>query len=117
MASVRIGGDPESYMDPPQMTVGGGGKGGGGLIASVLDALGIGRQVAKEPKGDTGGNAANVQSPTGTTQSVPPPKADLPVLNDAESAFKPIQPMPSDWGQRYLESLKPLKTIDPNTAL
>lgn len=120
MASIRIGGDPESYMEAPQITVGGGKK-GGGLIASVLDALGIHKQVAKGPDNpgtdsDKAATPAAPAAPTGTTQSVPPAPANLPVLNDAESAFKPIEPLPSDWGQRYLDSLKPLKTIDPNAA-
>lgn len=114
MAAVSFGGAPESYMDPPRMQSGGGGKGGGGLIASILDALGIGKQVAKEPvvKSDSAAPAAE----SGTTQSAQPTSVDMPVLNDAESAFQPITPLPSDWGQRYLDSMQPFKTIDPNTA-
>jgi hypothetical protein len=100
-------------MEAPQITVSDK-KGGGGIIASVLDALGIHKQVAKEPKSEA---PAAPAAPTGTTQSVlPAAPANLPALDSAESAFQPIQPMPSDWGQRYLDSLKPLKTIDPNSA-
>lgn len=115
MGSVRFGGDPESYMDPPQMTASDK-PGGVSIIASVLDLLGVHKQVAKDPK------VGKAESPTRTTQSVAPPAGsqapvNLPSLDAAESAFTPIQPMPSDWGKRYLESLKPIKTIDPNTAL
>ena len=123
MASVRIGGDPESYMDPPQMTVSDK-PGAGGLIASILDAIGVHKQVAKGPD-NPGTDSKESSTPSApaapaatpaTTQSVPPAPANMPVLNEAESAFKPIEPLPSDWGKRYLDSLKPIKTIDPNTA-
>ncbi len=119
MASVRIGGDPEQYMDPPSMTVSDK-PGGASIIASVLDLLGIHRQTAKGPK-DSGGDAApsapaQPAATPATTQSVPPAPSQLPILNEAESAFTPMQPMPTDWGKRYLDSLKPLQTIDPNTA-
>lgn len=120
MASIRIGGDPESYMEAPQMTVTDK-PGGASLIASILDAIGVHKQVAKGPDNpgtdsDKSATPAAPAAPTGTTQSVQPAESQLPVLNEAESAFKPMTPMPTDWGQRYLDSLKPLKTIDPNTA-
>ncbi len=111
MASIRIGGDPESYMEAPVLS-GGGEKGGASIIATVLDLLGVGKQVGKIDKAD-----ANPAASPSTTQSVPPAPGSLPVLNEAESAFQPSTPMPMDWGKRYLESIKPLKMIDPNTAL
>ena len=109
MAQVRVGGDPESYMEAPVLTSGGGGKGGGGIFAQILDALGIHKQVAKGPKDDPAAPA--------TTQEVPPPPAVMPVINEVESAFKPMTPMASDWGQQYLEASKPLKKVDPNQVL
>jgi len=111
MASIRIGGDPENYMEAPQMTVTD--KGGGvSIIASVLDLLGVGRQVAKEPKQEPA-----AESPTGTTQSIPPATKEpvnLPALEGAANVFQPV--MNDDWGKRYLDSIKPIKTIDPNSA-
>lgn len=50
MASVRIGGDPEQYMDPPSMVVSDGPGGGGSFIANLLDLLGLQRNVARGPK-------------------------------------------------------------------
>ena len=51
MASVRIGGDPEQYMDPPSMVVSDGpGGAGGSLVARLFDLLGIHRNVARGPK-------------------------------------------------------------------
>lgn len=107
MGSVRFGGDPESYMDPPQMTQTDK-PGGVSPIAAFLDLIGIGKRVEKAP--------AETPDAPATTQEVPTPPSQMPILNEAESAFKPIQPMPSDWGKRYLDSLKPIKTIDPNDA-
>ena len=118
MGSVSFGGDPESYMDPPRMTQTDK-PGGASIIATVLDALGVGKQVAKDPGPGAGAPKAEDAAPAATpatTQSVELAPAQLPVLNDAASAFQPMTPMPTDWGQRYLDSLKPLKTIDPNTA-
>lgn len=108
-AQFRVGGDPESYMEAPVLTGGGGGggKGGGGIIATILDALGIHKQVAKSPD----------PAAPATTQEIPPPPMMMPVINEVESAFKPMTPMASDWGQQYLESSKPLKKTDPNKSL
>jgi hypothetical protein len=114
MGSVSFGGDPESYMDPPRMTQTDS-PGGVNPIAAVLNLLGI--TGPKSQPNATAKDGAPQPDIKPTTQSVEPAPANLPVLNEAESAFKPMQPMPSDWGQRYLDSLKPLKTIDPNTAL
>ena len=50
MASVRIGGDPEQYMDPPSMVVSDGEGAGGSLVARLFDLLGIHRNVARGPK-------------------------------------------------------------------
>ena len=51
MGSVRIGGDPEQYMDPPSMVVSDGpGGAGGSFIANLLDLLGLQRNVARGPK-------------------------------------------------------------------
>ena len=120
MAKMRIGGDAEDYMDAPSL---GGGdddsKGGGiNIIAAVLDLLGVHQPVAKEPKksaegarpGPTGGKAQPSQAIQSPQSGLPP----LSVLDDAESAFKPMTPLAQDWGRSYLDSLKPLKAIDPD---
>lgn len=114
MASIRVGGDPESYMDPPVLTADGK-KGGAGLIASVLDLLGIHKQVAKEPKPAEGASPA--PAPTQNPHSVPVTPVQLPVLGAAESAFPPSQGLDGDWGKRYLESLRPLQRIDPDQGM
>lgn len=115
-AQFRVGGDPESYMEAPVLTGGGEkGKGGGGsFFAKILDALGIHKQVAKGP---AEGSANDVGGLPDTTQSIPPPPELMPVINEVESAFKPMMPMASDWGQKYLESSKPLRKVDPNQGM
>lgn len=112
MASIRVGGDPESYMDPPVLTADGK-KGGAGLIASVLDLLGIHKQVAKEPKPAEGASPGPTQ--TQPTQTTPAAPAQLPILGAAETAFPPSQGLDGNWGKRYLESLRPLEKIDPDS--
>lgn len=131
MASVSFGGDPESYMDPPRMQTGNGGGGSGSFFAKVFDLLGINRQVAKGPKADSkkskklaeaGAKDAkipvkipSIDSGPGVLDTAP---AQFSILNEMESAFKPIAPLPADWGQRYLESLKPIhRDVDPNKFL
>lgn len=96
---MQIGGGlGEEYMHAPAIQVGGGGKGGGGLIASLLDLLGIGRQVAKGPKEgkDVSKESAPVDNPTPPASAPPPP--GLTVLDDAESAFRPLTPRASKFG-------------------
>jgi hypothetical protein len=76
------GGMGDEYMRAPPITIGGGDKdkGKGGILAIVLDALGIHRQVAKGPKKGKGGGDStpvedqstkkqmgNEQDPSGTT--------------------------------------------------
>ncbi len=49
MGSVRFGGDPENYMDPPSMTQTDS-PGGISPIAAIFEFLGIHRNVARSPK-------------------------------------------------------------------
>lgn len=52
MAQIRVGGDPEQYMEAPTLSVGGGGgkKDGVNLVNGLFDLLGIHRRVEKGPK-------------------------------------------------------------------
>lgn len=115
MARIQIGGDPESYMEAPQMSVGGDGAGGPSFIASLLDLIGIHRQVAKGPKPT---REQEVQA-TQPQQVVPQVLTDVEsVLSPQETPILPVTdnaPM-TTWGQAWIQSLRPLTTIDPNTG-
>lgn len=131
---IRIGGDPESYMDPPQLGVGGGG-GGGSFIAGILDALGIHKQVAKgagqkdlatdskkiQPKKQEA--PANSKDSKGNeSQSQAAPKSDI--LSSVETAVSPL-PMvnqsfvpilPAVSRMRSADRVTPLIQIDPDSV-
>jgi hypothetical protein len=115
--SIRFGGDAESFMEAPEQSHASLSDimGGGSIIASLLDLVGIHRQVAKGPKDPAGPEAAS---------ATPPAPAQVPqVLTDVASVFTPQEvpvvpttqnaPM-TGWGQRWLDSLKPLTAVDPN---
>lgn len=134
--AIRIGGDPESYMDAPQLTVGGGGGGGGSFIAGILDALGIHRQVAKGPKQkDLATDSKKIQpkqpaapasskdSKSGESQLPAAPKSDvlkavetavtpMPMVNNS---FTPILPLPNR--MRPADRATPLMPVDPDSIL
>lgn len=97
MGKVTVGGDPESYMDAPRISADDKDKiGGGSIIASVLDLLGVHKQVAKNP------------ADPATTQSVPAAN-NIPTLDIAESVFGGE----SDWSSQYLKRASGLKSMDP----
>lgn len=118
MVKIRAGGDPESYMDAPEISVGSDGPGGPSIIASLLDLVGLHRQVAKGPK---------VSEVAQETNPLPRPQASVPqVVADVESALIPqetpllpeVQNAPmSTWGQRWIDSIRPLTSIDPDSTL
>jgi hypothetical protein len=118
MASIGFGGDPESFMEAPRMENKGLAEtfGGGSFIASLLDLVGIHRQVAKGPKPSKAEQTSQDAIPT---PSVPQ------VLTDIESILTPqetpIVPMTENaplttWGRNWIQSLQPLTKIDPNDA-
>ena len=115
MGSISFGGDPENYMDAPQLNQ----KdkpGSPSIIAQVLALLGITRPVAKEPKEKK--SKAPVQPEIMTQPPAPAPQLPaVPMLQDLESMFKPAVGLPADWGQRYLDSMKPAKSVEPNLFL
>lgn len=117
MGSISFGGDAESFMDAPTMENKGIAEtlaaGSGSPIAVLLDLVGIHRQAAKGPK---------------KPEAAPPPAVSQPVarvpqvLTDVESVLTPqetpIAPISQNapittWGQRWLDSMKPLQTFDP----
>jgi hypothetical protein len=129
MANIRIGGDPSSYMQAPTLSVGGDDSGGtGGFIANLLDLLGVHRQVAKEPKAEEAPAEGEVPAAESTPAKPARPPIDvgstparpnldgLPALAAATQAFTPIEPLPQTFGQRWMDSLQPLQSIDPNTG-
>lgn len=50
--AISFGGDPENYMDPPQMShsQAGDGGAGGSFIANLLELVGLQRNVSRGPK-------------------------------------------------------------------
>ena len=126
---MRIGGDPENYMDPPVLNIGGGDSrgGAGSFIAGVLDLLGIHRQVAKGPKpkdlaSDSAPDFKRKEDESGGKKgkkSKPKPKVD--VLGSVDSAVTRI-PMTSPPANPFAplglspsQVNRPITTIDPNT--
>lgn len=103
------GGMGEEYMRAPTLNIGGGGKkGGGSFIASILDLLGIHKQVAKEPdqKKDSSLESAPVDKPQ-APQSAPPPPG-LSVLDEADQALGVLTPQASRMGKGF--KFNPLNT-------
>ena len=116
---IMFGGDPESFMEAPRMenkslT----GSLGMNPIAAFLDLIGVHKQVAKEPKAPSGEKAPD--------PSVPPVATTPAILNDVQNALAPqpgqgeITPIVKDqpltpWGKRWLESNRPLQSIDPDS--
>lgn len=126
---MKIGGDPENYMDPPVLNIGGGGGGGGAgsFIASVLDLLGIHRQVAKGPKNkdlatETGPDFVKKEPESNGKKkkknSAPAAKRD--VLSSVDSAVTRIPMAPASnpfapFGMRSADMNRPMTMIDPDT--
>ena len=51
MGRITVGGDPENYMDPPQLTIDDKDKAAAGSpFAMIFELLGIHRNVARSPK-------------------------------------------------------------------
>lgn len=71
--AISFGGDPENYMDPPQMSHSQiGDSAGGSFVAGLFELLGIHRNVARGPKPDkTKRLAAKSTGVTPVTSSIP----------------------------------------------
>lgn len=113
MASIRIGGDPESYMEAPQMTVTDK-EGGASLIASILGLLGVNNKPAG--KMDQPAAPDPITTPDIAENAPKAQGLSLPALDQATEALSPPASK-SSWGELYLKSMKPLQKIDPNSAL
>lgn len=129
--AIRIGGDPESYMEAPTLSAGGGGGGGPSFIASILDLLGVHRQVAKgpkEPKDAKKEIADQAAAATASTQFLPAVNPagksvnlstpSLPILDHVGQAFAAPKVVSSDlpWMGGARPMPRGIGIIDPNSA-
>jgi hypothetical protein len=116
MASIRIGGDPESYMEAPQMQISDE-KGGLGFIAGLFNLLGIGEAVGKVIGGGSETpDPLKFAEPEYQENSPKESTPMLPALDQAAEALQPPQNM--SWSDLYLPTPKSkLKVIDPNSVL
>lgn len=126
MSDLTIGGDPERYMDPPILSGGGGDSGAPSFIASLLDLLGIHRQVAKPPKQK---DLAKDSKPL--TQDKNPAKGSKPkkgefvpkpdVLDTVEASVTRLPMTSSNFvpfgAQRSADRNNPLTPIDPDLGI
>lgn len=117
MGSISFGGDAESFMDAPTMENKGIAEtlaaGSGSPIAVLLDLVGIHRQAAKGPKKAEAPPAPAVAKEVARVPQVLTDVAS--VLTPQESPIVPLEqnsPV-TTWGQRWLDSMKPLQTFDP----
>lgn len=123
MVSIRVGGDPEDYMQAPTLSVGGDkkSKGNGGFIANLFDALGIHRQVAKGPKPKKGESSAAPApkalsagagtQPIGVSAPLSISTPTIPALDLAAKAFDFATPH-----KGYVALTPPMMTIDPDSV-
>lgn len=127
---MQIGGGlGEEYMHAPALQVGGGKGGGGSFIASLLDLLGIHKQVAKEPKEgkDKEGQGASPAGKVSATGGAPaftptmgapsspaaaPPSPAISILDDAGSAFRPMTPLANSFGRSFMRAANPFGLIE-----
>lgn len=103
--NLNFGGENEYVQAANQAARQRGSGGGASFIGSVLDLLGIHRQVAKPPK---------EESPEALAAQSEPATVTTP-LADAPPVIPPIAPTTS-WGRDYIKSLEPLVQVDPDDA-
>lgn len=109
---------------------------GGNFIASLLDAVGIGTQVAKPPKGDDLSKSVGEKPAPAATKVVDsksgevagevaaPVKSEALSQAEAATSVTPLTMTPmalgnapiTPWGQKYLNSVRPLLAIDPDAG-
>lgn len=115
---IMFGGDAENFMEAPRMENKSLSESlGVNPVAAFLDLIGVHRQVARGPKPTEEAKGEKVFTPQITSPSV---------LTEVQSALAtppaPITPVTTDsaitpWGQRWLDSNKPLLSVDPDDFL
>lgn len=98
MARITVGGDPEGYMEAPQIQVGDSG-GGGSPIAAIFEFLGIHRNVARTPKNKS---ASSKQSNKIETAGL--------LRKDMANDF--LDPIGSELAKQDSAQYQPVKLID-----
>lgn len=127
MARIKVGGDPENYMDAPQLAVGDDSVGGGGnFIAQLANALGIGQMVGKIGAKVSGKKSQAKAEKASTVEGGPIPPAPTPagtsVIDSVETALasapttKDLMPAPGGMPQSQLTKPGSLKPVDPDVA-
>lgn len=98
MARISVGGDPEGYMEAPQIQVG---SNGGGIspIAAIFEFLGIHRNAARTLKDKTAGSKQSNKIET----------AGL-LRKDMASDF--LDPIGSELAKQDSTQYQPVKLID-----
>lgn len=99
MARISVGGDPEGYMEAPQIQVGSNGGGGISPIAAIFEFLGIHRNAARTPKAKTAGSKQSNKIET----------AGL-LRKDMASDF--LDPIGSELAKQDSTQYQPVKLID-----
>lgn len=108
----KVGGDPESYMDPPALA---GDSDGPSIFATILDALGIHKQVAKGDSKKKG--KPEVTSPSATEAPAVQPVATPDILGSLSQTLIPDAGAElTPFGQKWMDSVKPLMTFDPGAS-
>lgn len=95
MAQIRVGGDPESYMDAPALGGGGGESGGGNFFANVLSLLGIHKEVGTPKR----------------------PEEQAPTQNEKGGKTGGNNPAPKSGGKEAAGSQKLSNVVDPLSSL
>lgn len=107
MAKVTVGGDAERYMDPPTIQSGDGD--GPSFIASVLDLLGIHKQVA------AGDNKKSASQDVKVDPIAPPP--NVPIASGVENVLNMVESIGDVGPSRSADQNNPFVPIDPDLAI
>lgn len=135
--NIDFGGDNEYISAAEKARRDAESKGGPSIIASVLDALGIHRQVAKEPKASSAANGTpDLGVEQGKANAAPKPQpvtnesgdvvgtvTPKPSVLDQAAAASGIQPLPMTTSAAPMGNLssqgvpRPLQAIDPDLGM